>query len=825
MQHDNETLRGIVERVTFHSAETGWSVLKVRPFQQNSETATVTVHQTKVFPGSSMLFNGAWTTHAKFGRQFKAVSGLEIKPATSAALEKYLGSGLIKGVGPKIAHRIVAFFGEATLEVFENEIDQLMDVPGIAQKKLAMIKEAWLEHRQLRDIMIFLQSHEISTLFAVRIYKLYKERAIELVSADPYRLANDFYGIGFFTADKVAASLGVKGDSPNRIMAAVKHVLTAARDAGHCYLTYGQILLQTQELLGLDLQQLLAAALLEMQNQGLLMSRLLGNGEGGVEPCYYGKALFYDELTVAGKIRQLQGGIEVDAAKIEAWISRYCQRNHLALSAEQARSVAGIMGHRCSILTGGPGCGKTTTIKVLVKLLQAMNMKVLLAAPTGRAAQRMGEVIGQEARTVHRLLEWQAGKFKRNAETPLELDFLIVDECSMLDVSLAAALLAAVPASAQLLLIGDADQLPSVGAGNVLHDLIASKVVACFVLSKIFRQASHSRIVQFAHQLNRGELPPIDSPFHRPELWKGGADCLFIDSEEATAEQLHFIARVKRLPRAFFEPGGKLAASPALPAQAYEFNADQELNPYQSEWSLPKKFQHVDLAQLCRADSHLEELKTVLRSIHPWSSLHYGLTATQVIEKLYLEWVPKYYGAKREIQVLSPMTKGSLGTFSLNRLLQNSANPPDSGRRQLQFGERLFREGDRIIHRRNNYELGVFNGDIGVIRAIDPETLSMQIEFYAEGRLVTYQRDDIVELDLAYAITIHKSQGSEFEVVIIPVLSQHFKMLFRNLIYTALTRARVLAVFVGSRRAMAMAVRNVDTSHRQSALKELLQEK
>jgi exodeoxyribonuclease V alpha subunit len=389
----------------------------------------------------------------------------------------------------------------------------------------------------------------------------------------------------------------------------------------------------------------------------------------------------------------------------------------------------------------------------------------------------------------------------------------------MLDINLTAALLKAVPAGCQILFIGDADQLPSVGAGNVLRDIIASSRVPCFHLTRIFRQAAHSRIIHYAHQINCGELPAIDSPFRRPEMWTDGSDCLFMDSDEATQEQLNFVARVKR-----FYDARQTAATLDREREAdlYAFRVGEPVVPYETELSIPKKFEHVDLDRVAAADDRIEELAAVVKRVHPWSSLHYGLSAVDVVRQLYLEWIPKYRGKNCEIQVLSPMTRGSLGTVSLNAMIQAAANPAADGKAQLKVGERLFRTGDRVIHRRNNYDLGVFNGDIGEIVSIDNENLTCTVAFSPDGRLVDYQRDDIVELDLAYAITIHKSQGSEFEAVVMPVLTQHFKMLFRNLLYTGLTRARRLAVLVGTRKAMAMAVHNQDTSRRQTLLEVLL---
>ncbi len=813
-----EKIRGVVERVTYHNDTSGWSVLKVSPFRGYGELVTVTVHQTRVFAGSTMEFLGTWSNHAKFGKQFKARFATELKPATAGALEKYLGSGLIKGVGPKTAKRIVAHFGDRTMSVFEEDIGQLTHVPGIAEKKLAVIKEAWIEHRAIRDVMIFLQSHGISTLFAVRIYKQYGDHSIERVQENPYRLAVDFYGIGFFTADRVALSLGFGPESDLRIRAAIRHVLSASREMGHCYLSRSQISAQVNELLTLHLDSVIPGHLEVMQREGQLRVRMLPDGKAGeLSPCYYAKSLYYEEEYVARRLAAAVGKRGADIAKVSAWMHRYTERQGVALSSEQAEAVCAVVDQRCAILTGGPGCGKTTTTRVIVALLQAMNLSVILTAPTGRAAQRMGEVIGLPAKTIHRLLEFQGAGFKRCEENPLQADFLIVDESSMLDISLSASLLKAVAPETAILFIGDADQLPSVGAGNVLRDLIGCGAIPCYRLTTIFRQAQQSAIISAAHQINRGEVPSLESPFKTPELWKE-SDCFFIDSAEATQQQLQFVNRVK-LYYAGIEAREQLfAQTPYDPVLPEEGAAE----PY--DFKVPDQFSHVSLGTLATADGAARELLALAKKTHPWSSLYYGLTAVDVVRQLYQEWIPKYLGAGVEIQVLCPMIRGSLGAANLNKMLQHNVNPAGDAKAELTVGERIFRTGDRVIHRRNNYELNVFNGDIGLIQAIDNANLTCEVVFFPDGRRVEYNRDQITELELAYAITIHKSQGSEFDVVIIPVLTQHFRMLFRNLIYTGLTRGKRLAILVGSRQALAMAVRNRDTSKRQTALALLIGE-
>jgi exodeoxyribonuclease V alpha subunit len=429
-------------------------------------------------------------------------------------------------------------------------------------------------------------------------------------------------------------------------------------------------------------------------------------------------------------------------------------------------------------------------------------------------------------------LGWKAGGFKRDESSPLKTDFLVVDECSMLDINLTASLLKAVPRHSQVVFIGDYDQLPSVGAGNVLKDIIGSRAVPCFRLTQVFRQAQSSMIIKFAHQINQGRMPWIKSPFKYPAVWQDGTDCLFIDSDEVTKEQITFVSRVKRLyAGAGMETGRDGAVQNSAASEGgrdndhgdlYEFRVEESCSPWETEIEIPKKFAHVDLTRLAATENRIQELMAVVEKVHPWSSLHYGLSALDAVKKLYLEWIPKYLGKDAEIQILSPMTRGSLGTLSLNRDIQEGFNPMGPGKSQLTVGRRIFRTGDRVIHRKNNYDLGVFNGDIGVIDGINTMDITCTVRFLPDNRVVQYTQADIMELDLAYAITIHKSQGSEFEVVIIPVLTQHFKMLFRNLIYTGLTRARKLAVFVGTRRALGMAVGNQDISRRQTALEALL---
>ena len=831
-------LSGIVERVTFHNAENGWSVLKVSAFNEPHKLVTVVIYQVRVFAGSSMEFYGNWTHHPQHGEQFKAQRAIEKKPATSAALEKYLGSGLIKNVGPKTAYRIVSFFKEATLQVFEENIDELLKVPGIAEKKLVDIKNSWQEHRAVRDVMIFLQGYGISTLYAVKIFKTYGAEAISKVSANPYQLARDIYGIGFFSADRIALNMGFENDGVPRIEAGIKHTLAAARDQGHCFLFEAQIIKNTRDLLETGTPEQIRVIVSSLIAAGEVKKRVLPDGKGQEVTAYYANSLYFDERSVAGRVGQwIQQSVEVDRDRITGWLERYCQGQSIALSEEQQAAVAGIAGQSFSILTGGPGVGKTTTTRVLVKLLQAMHRRVVLAAPTGRAAQRMSEVIGSEARTIHRLLEWAPDKngFKKSEDDPLFVEFLIIDECSMLDISLAASLLKAVPPEAQILFIGDPDQLPSVGAGNVLSDLLAAPTVPSFRLTRVFRQAEENLIIRFAHQINKGQVPMIESPFHRPALWRERAGCLFIDAEEATLEQVRFLGRVKSAIRQTLATGqeqiiqtgetftGRMKREEEVlkieDLLVQEFKDPGEIHA--PILKIPEKFRHVDILQLNQAQGDLAELKAMVKSLHPWSSLHYGLTGLDMVLRLYTKTIPEYFGMDVEIQILSPQVRGSLGTLNLNTAVQKAVNPANRGKKEIKIGDRLYREGDRVIQTRNNYDLGVFNGDIGRITAIDLENYSCLIQFGTQAPL-TYAREDLTEISLAYAITIHKSQGSEFEAVIIPVATQHFKMLFRNLIYTGLTRARQVCVFVGSRKALFMAVQQVDNRKRQTALTHLI---
>ncbi len=843
-----EKLIGIIQRVTYHNNENGWTVLKVSPSDKPQELKTVTVHQANVFAGATMEFEGEWVQHPKYGEQFKSHSSFERKPASASALEKYIGSGLIYGVGPKIAKRIVKYFGKETLDVFENNIERLKEVTGIAQTKLDQIQSSWTEHREIRNVMLFLQEYGVSTLFAVKIFKTYGNDAIKIVKDNPYQLSKDIYGIGFFSADKIALSMGIEKDSPKRMQAAISHVLAAAREQGHCYLELEHIQNDVEALLKENFSELLVGIVNQMEKENDLKVRLKQENENETK-CYYSKSLYYDELYTAEITKTfLSNSISIDSDRVKNWLNRYNEQQEFPLSDEQFSAVLGICQQPFSILTGGPGCGKTTTTKALVKLLLAMRKRVTLAAPTGRAAQRMSEVIGMEAQTIHRLLVWQphTGQFKKNQEEPLETDFVIIDECSMLDISISSSLLKAIPTTAQVLFIGDPNQLPSVGAGNVLKDLIESEKVPCFNLKKIFRQASESQIIKFAHQIIKRQIPRIESPINVPDIWNQNTDCLFVDSEEATKEQLLFIKKIRKSMRYVIENKGIAFVREQTPDDVddnyksitqkddiYINNTSEaEIEELRKTgirsyiFNVPNNYIHADIQSLLKSESDAEALKNIVQGIHPWSSLSYGFTASEMVVRLYTKTIKERLGVHTEVQILTPMTVGSMGTRNLNQLVQHTANPDNSNKASLQIGERIFRIGDRVIQRRNNYDLEVFNGDIGYITSIDNQNMTLEIT-YVTGktkRQVHYEKQDILDIDLAYAITIHKSQGSEFDAVIIPVVLQHFNMLYQNLIYTALTRAKKMAIFVGTRKALGIAVRNIDNRSRKTMLKIIVQD-
>jgi len=830
-----EKLSGIIEHITFRNEENGWSVIKVSPLDMPNNLETVIIHQIQIIPGDSMDFYGSWIVHPKFGKQFKADVSIQRKPANIRALEKYIGSGLIKGVGSKTAQKIVNYFKEETLNVFDDEIERILEVPTIGKKKLVIIRDSWKEHKVLRDVMIFLQSHGISTVFSVKIYKKYGDDSIAIVSKNPYILARDIYGIGFMSADRIAKSVGFAEDSKERVSAGIKHILSTSRDEGHCYLTKNQLYEKVLNLLGLEMDFSIENPLKELIDLNEIKTRDLETNE----TFYYSNSLYWDEVNVSRRIKELlKTECHIDKERICTWVKEYCKKIDIELSEEQFETVINISQNSFSIITGGPGCGKTTVTKVIVKLFEAMNKFaepkiILLAAPTGRASQRMTEVIGKSAKTIHRLLVWnpKTGQFDRNEKNKIEANVLIIDEVSMLDISLASSLLKAVPDNCQVIFIGDPDQLPSVGAGNLLSDLLACDFIPHYRLTKIFRQAQNSLIITHAHEINSGKIPQISTPVSDNSLFKSNIDCLFVDSEEATQEQINFIKKSKYAIKQV-EQEGKIkvferddikkvvAKDSSGSLNIYSSKTLSEIDEPYDTFVIPRKLRNVDLQKLANSRNGAEELVSVLSKIPKYSTLNYGMTASQAVVRLVTETLPKIYGKNTEIQVLAPMIRGSIGTQNLNKTIQDKINPYNQESGQIIIGEKYFRIGDRVIQNVNNYDLDVFNGDIGKIIDINTEEYSLIVEF--GNKEVIYSKENLTELALAYAITIHKSQGSEFSIIIIPLLTQHFNMLFRNLVYTGLTRAKRLAIFVGSRKAMAMAVNRIDMSQRQTTLSYLL---
>ncbi len=711
-----ESLSGLIERVTFFNEENGFAVLKVRA-KGHRDPVSVVGSVPSVNAGEWLTAEGRWERDREFGLQFRAELLTSTAPTTREGIEKYLGSGMVKGIGPIYAKKLVEKFGEKIFDVIESESGRLQDVEGIGPMRRRQIKEAWAEQKVIRQIMVFLHSHGVSTSRAVRIYKTYGENAIEVVRANPYTLSEDIHGIGFKTADQIAQKIGVPRDSVLRARAGLRHVLLEATADGHCGLPVEALLDQGRQLLGVEEKIISAAleqALLEKQlvwekieGQALLLLPLLQRAEEGI--AFRIKGLCASPVTYP----------KIDFEKAVAWCR---QRTGTELAPSQREALRQALTHRVLVITGGPGVGKTTLINTLLLILLAKKVRCLLCAPTGRAAKRLSEATRLEAKTIHRLLEVHpgSGNFLRNESTPLECDLLVVDETSMVDVSLMHHLLRALPDSASLILAGDVDQLPSVGPGMVLRNLIDSGIVPVARLTEIFRQAENSRIVQNAHRINRGLMPEL--PIKENE-----SDFYFVERAEP------------------------------------ESIADTLVDLVKSR--IPARFKLDPIA---------------------------------------------------DIQVLSPMNRGSLGIRELNVRLQNDLNPAGADEPFIEKFGWQFRLRDKVMQTQNNYDKDVFNGDIGQISKIDPVERELTVRF--DQRQVAYDFGELDELSLSYAITIHKSQGSEFSVVVIPIAMQHYLLLQRNLIYTAVTRAKRLVVIVGQAKALAAAVRNNKTEQRFSGL-------
>jgi exodeoxyribonuclease V alpha subunit len=724
------TLAAVLERVTYANEDTGYTIARASP-ARGGDLVTIVGPLLGAQVGESLSLQGRWSSHPKYGRQFEVRSYRTVLPATVQGIERYLGSGLIKGVGPKTAGKIVAHFGVQTLEVIDADPARLIEVPGLGPKRTKAIAAAWEEQRAIKEVMVFLQSVEVSTSLAVRVYKQYGDAAIGVVKNEPYRLANEVWGIGFRTADSIARAVGIPHDAPERIKAALQYTLSQASDAGHCFLPAPNLVADTVELLGLEPGPV-AQALDELATAGEHVIADAVPAEDSTVPARYLAPFFHAERGLAaGLTALLRTGEDrlptfanVDWDKAFAWLGR---RTETELAPEQAEAVRLALTEKVAVLTGGPGCGKSFTVSSIVALAKAKGAKVMLAAPTGRAAKRLAELTGFEARTLHRMLELRpGGDAAYDREHPLDVDLLVVDESSMLDTILANKLVKAVPPGAHLLLVGDVDQLPSVGAGEVLRDLLAAPAIPRVRLTRIFRQAAESGVVANAHKVNQGQLPELDG---YPDFFWFACD----DNEQVADRIVEIVAH--RIPRRF--------------------------------------------------------------GLHP----------------------------VRDVQVLTPMHRGGPGAGNLNTRLQEALTPAKEGLPERRHGGRVFRMGDKVIQIRNNYakgKAGVFNGTVGIVQAIDAvaQTLTVRTD---EDEDVEYEFAELDELVHAYAITVHRSQGSEYPAVVIPVTTSAWTMLQRNLIYTAITRAKRLVVLVGSKQALAVAVRTKGTGKRHTGLTHRLE--
>ena len=716
-------LRCVVERITYQNPENGYSVLKVH-VKGYEDLVTVVGNLLDANVGSVLLMDGDWKVDSRYGRQFMAQKWEETLPATVYGMEKYLGSGLIKGVGPKYAKKIVQKFGVDTFAVIEDNIELLIEIPGIGSKRIRMIAESWERQKEVKNIMLFLQEHGVSTAFAAKIYRQYGNESIAVMKENPFRLADDIWGIGFKTADSIAEKLGFGRETYVRLRSGIMYTLSELADEGHVYAEREQL---TQK----------AAALLEAEESRIVMTMdqmLKDKDLIREEDAIYLPPFYFAEVGTAGKLKKLasepagdrlwaqllKARRETGNDRLSVDVGRIEQTVNMKYDEIQADAIRQAAMAKVMVLTGGPGTGKTTTTQGIIAAYRAYGMKILLAAPTGRAARRMTEATGLEAKTIHRLLECKPPEgYGKNEENPLEGDVLIVDECSMIDIIMMNSLLKAIPANMRLVLVGDIDQLPSVGAGNVLRDIIDSGCFPVIRLTRIFRQALTSRIIRNAHRINAGQMPDISNGKE--------TDFFFLQREEPEEA----VAEVVRL----------------------------------------------------------------------------------VKEKL-----PRYYRTPSSmIQVLTPMQRGVVGATNLNLVLQEAVNPQGEGLRRSGF---VFRAGDKVMQIKNNYDKEIFNGDIGIIESVDLTERTLSVNF--DNRKIVYDATELDELVHAYATTIHKAQGSEYQIVVMPVLMNHYVMLQRNLIYTGITRAKKILVMVGTKKALSYAVRNVSVTRRNTMLTERL---
>jgi exodeoxyribonuclease V alpha subunit len=707
-------LQGQLERITYRNEENHYTVarLKVKGYRR---PVTVVGSLVSVSPGEVLMLKGTWDVHPRYGEQFKIVSYESVVPATVKGIERYLGSGLIKGIGPVMARRLVDRFGLQTLDIIEGGIERLREIEGIGEKRVAMIGAAWAEQKEIRQVMLFLQGHEVSSSYASKIYKQYGKESIKVVKENPYRLASDIFGIGFLTADKIASKLGVPKDSPRRAEAGIMYVLTKLADEGHVFYPRVPLLDECRTILDIE-----SNTITEALDRLVLEASVVAEDEAVYLAGYYTA-----ETSIAENLRLI---VDTPGKTMpydtEADIRRVQQDLNIVLASAQMQAVREALGRKVLVLTGGPGTGKTTIINAIIRITGRRGQKTLLAAPTGRAAKRMTETCGREARTIHRLLEFspKEGGFKKNSESPLDADLVIVDESSMIDTLLMHHLLKAVPKSATLILVGDVDQLPSVGPGNVLRDIIDSGFVPVARLNEIFRQSRSSLIILNAHRINDGEFPSFPAGNQTPQ------DFYFIQMED------------------------------------------------------PEKVREM-IVDMCR------------------------------------DRIPLKFGFRPvdDIQVLTPMHRGVVGASNLNAELQKHLNPSGD---ELVRGAKIFRTGDKVMQIRNNYDKDVYNGDIGKVVSINREDQEITVEY--DGKQVVYDFTDLDEIILAYAVSVHKSQGSEYPVVVMPLLTQHYMMLQRNLLYTAITRGKKLVIIIGTRKALAIAIRNNKPQMRYTRLRERL---
>jgi exodeoxyribonuclease V alpha subunit len=723
---DEDTLEGVLEKVIFANEANAWSVVRLTVSGQR-DSVTAVGNLLGVQPGENLRLTGAWIQDPKYGRQFKVVSYSTLAPATVGGIEKYLGSGLIRGIGKGLAGRLDQCFGLETLDVIENQPERLREVEGIGPQRTAAIQRAWTEQREIKDVMVFLQSHGVSTQFAIKIYKNYGSSSVHVVRENPYRLATDIYGIGFKTADTIATALGISPTAPQRIEAGTLYLLGEGADRGNVFLPRRQLREDAGKLLGAEDWRVDQAVAALAESGQVEVEPLPAAPADPGEAAVFLKSLHAAESGIAARIRALLVQpplpLEIDLDRALEWFEK---QERLELAGQQRQAIRAGLTRKVLVITGGPGTGKTTLVRGIVRILEKKGQKILMAAPTGRAAKRLSEATGEEACTIHRLLEFnaQTRAFDRNRERPLSCDLLIVDEASMLDTVLAYHLLRAVPDAGRLILVGDVDQLPSVGPGSVLNDLIRSDAVEVVRLTEIFRQAERSLIVVNAHRVNQGQMPVLESV-------DSDGDFFFFerrDPEEIVETIAQLVAR--RIPTGF------------------------KLDPVQ------------------------------------------------------------------QIQVLTPRNRGPLGTEALNARLRDLLNPEGV---TVTRGGQTLRVGDKVMQVRNNYDLEVFNGDIGRIAGIDEE--EQQVRVALDGREVVYDFASLDELVLSYACTIHKSQGSEYPCVVIPLHTSHYLMLQRNLLYTAITRAKRLAILVGEERALRIAVGNRKVRTRFTRLAERLAER